>query len=69
MLVRMVKSPVGIIDGFDVGNLKVGWTYDLPTSLAGVLIVDEYAFAEMRVSQGQLPSDRQKKERSSDSQE
>jgi hypothetical protein len=69
MLVRILKSPVGIIDGFDVGTLKVGWIYDLPTSLAGVLIVEEYALAEMRVSQGQPPPDREKRERSSDDQD
>jgi hypothetical protein len=69
MLVRILKSPVGIIDGFDVGNLKVGWIYDLPTSLASLLIVDEYALAEMRVSHGHPPPDREKRERSSDDQD
>ncbi|HEY7446950.1 MAG TPA: hypothetical protein VH702_02320 [Vicinamibacterales bacterium] len=68
MLVRILKSPVGIIDGFDVGNLKVGWVYDLPTSLASLLVVEEYALAEMRVSQGRPPPAR-KRERSSDDQE
>jgi hypothetical protein len=68
MLVRILKTPGGIIDGFDVGTLKVGWTYDLPTSLASLLIVEEYAIAEMRSSHGQ-PPDREKRERSSDGHE
>jgi hypothetical protein len=69
MLVRILKNPSGIIDGFDVGTLKVGWVYDLPTSVASLLIVEEYALAEMRVSQGRPPPDREKREPSSGDQE
>jgi hypothetical protein len=65
MLVRIIKAPGGIIDGFDVGTLKVGSVYDLPTSLASVLIVDRYAISEMRGT-ARESNDRGKRERSSD---
>jgi hypothetical protein len=64
MLVRILKAPTGIIDGFDVRNLKVGTVYDLPISLASLLIVEEYALSEMRGSTGES-QDRGKRERSS----
>jgi hypothetical protein len=64
MLVRILKALTGTIDGFDVGNLKVGTVYDLPTSLASLLIVEEYALSEMRGSTGEA-RDRGKRERSS----
>ncbi|RPH63639.1 MAG: hypothetical protein EHM89_03525 [Acidobacteria bacterium] len=64
MLVRILKALTGNIDGFDVGNLKVGTVYDLPTSLASLLIVEEYALSEMRGSTGES-RDRGKRERSS----
>jgi hypothetical protein len=64
MLVRILKAPTGIIDGFDVGNLKVGTVYDLPISLASLLIVEEYALSEMRGPAGES-HDRGKRERSS----
>jgi hypothetical protein len=54
-----------VIDGFDVSNLKVGSAYDLPTSLASVLILEEYGISEMR---GTAADDRGKRERSSDPQ-
>ncbi len=68
MLVRIIKAPSGIIDGFDVGTLKVGSVYDLPISLASVLIVDRYGISEMR-STTHDSTDRGKRERSSDSNE
>jgi hypothetical protein len=67
MLVRIIKAPTGVIDGFDMENLKVGSVYDLPTSLASLLIVDGYGMAEMRRT-GES-SDRGKRERSSNNQE
>ena len=65
MLVRIIKTPGGIIDGFDVGTFKVGSVYDLPTSLASVLILDGYGISEMRGAAHES-TDRGKRERSSD---
>ena len=64
MHVRIIKAPSGMIDGFDVGNLKVGVVYDLPISLASLLIVDGYGISEMRGSSAD-PKDRGKRERAS----
>ena len=64
MLVRIIKAADGVIDGFDVGSYKVGSVYDLPTSLASVLIVDGYGVSEMRGMTHE--SDRGKRERASD---
>jgi hypothetical protein len=66
MLVRIIKTPGGIIDGFDVRSFKIGSVYDLPTSLASVLILDGYGFSEMRGTTTQVSTDRGKRERSSD---
>ena len=65
MLVRIIKSPHGVIDGFDLETLKVGSVYDLPTSLASVLILEEYGMSEMRGSSSEVV-DRGKRERASD---
>lgn len=65
MLVRIIKAPGGIIDGFDVGTLRVGSVYDLPIGHASVLIVDRYAISEMRGTTRES-NDRGKRERSSD---
>jgi hypothetical protein len=48
MLVRITKTPVGAIDGFDVETLKVGTVYDLPASVASLLIVDGFGVTEAR---------------------
>lgn len=65
MLVRIIKAPLGVIDGFDVETLKIGSVYDLPTSLASVLILEEYGISEMRGSSSEA-LDRGKRERASD---
>ena len=66
MLVRITRAPAGVIDGFDVSNLKVGSVYDLPTSLASVLILEEFGISEMR---GTAADDSGKRERKSDPQQ
>ena len=65
MLVRIIRVPSGVIDGFDVGSYKIGSVYDLPISLASVLIVDGYGISEMRGTTHDQ-TDRGKRERSSD---
>jgi hypothetical protein len=65
MLVRIIKAPSGVIDGFDVGSYKIGSVYDLPTSLASLLIVDGYGISEMRDAT-HASTDTGKRERSSD---
>ena len=65
MIVRIIRVPSGVIDGFDVGSFQIGSVYDLPISLASVLILDGYGISEMRGTTHES-TDTGKRERSSD---
>jgi hypothetical protein len=53
--VRITQSPKGIVDGVHIGQLQVGLTYDLPMSLASLLIVEGWVEPEMATNPGETP--------------
>jgi hypothetical protein len=48
MRVRIVISPKGLVGGTERDLLRVGGTYDLPLSVAGLLMLEGWAEPERR---------------------
>lgn len=51
MLVRVVRQPVGYVEGASLRQLTPGRTYDFDPSIADYLVVQGYAVIEMRRGQ------------------
>jgi hypothetical protein len=50
MKVRMLRQPVGSVNGVNLTLYKPHLVYDLPSSLAGYLVTTGFARLEMRAS-------------------
>lgn len=64
MLVRMVRQPSGTVDHVSLHYYRPGRTYDLDPSLAEYLMLNGFAFLEMRRadrSRRFRPTDRRRK--------
>jgi hypothetical protein len=48
VLVRVIRQPLGTIDGVPLGRYRPGQTYDLAPSLADYLVLQGCALIEMR---------------------
>ena len=48
MMVRIVRQPLGRIEGISLSHYRVGHTYELPPSIAEYLVMEGYAKLEMR---------------------
>ena len=63
-MVRIIKQPVGHVDGIALRHYHVGQTYDVPPALADYLVMLGYATPEMRKrnrSQRPRPTDRRQR--------
>src|SRR3981081_4315358 len=49
--VRVVRQPVGALDGVSLRRFRPGLTYDLDSSVADYLVVQGFAIVERRRSQ------------------
>ena len=47
-MVRIIKQPVGQVDGISLRLYHPGKTYDVPATLADYLVMQGYATIEMR---------------------
>ena len=48
MRVRITRQPSGIVQGMSLNYYRPGEVYELPTSLAEYLVMEDYAIVEMR---------------------
>jgi hypothetical protein len=48
MRVRIIREPHGTVNGVSLRNYRAGEVYDIPSTLADYLILEEYAILEMR---------------------
>ena len=48
MRVRITRQPIGIVQGMSLNYYRPGEVYELPTSLAEYLVMEDYAIVEMR---------------------
>ena len=48
MRVRITRQPLGIVQGMSLNYYRTGEVYELPTSLAEYLVMEDYAIVEMR---------------------
>jgi hypothetical protein len=48
MLVAMKQQPSGSVDGISLDSFRVGCTYEINPLLAQYLVLEGYAFIEMR---------------------
>jgi hypothetical protein len=65
MLVRVVRQPSGMVDRVSLHHYRPGRAYDLDPSLAEYLILNGFAFVEMRRadrSRRFRPTDRRRKQ-------
>ena len=60
MYVRIVKQPMGHVDGLGLHHYRVGRCYELPTHLAEYLVMEGYAILEMRKEERSRPSERRR---------
>lgn len=61
MKVRILKQPVGKLNGVALNLYKVGHTYDMPSAVATYLVVEGFAQVEMRRERNQgVPIERRK---------
>jgi hypothetical protein len=49
-VIRVVRQPVGTVNGVALRNYKLGRTYEPEPSLADYLVLNGYAIIEMRKS-------------------
>jgi hypothetical protein len=69
MRIKVMRKPVGSIEGIDVSSLQPGEIYEVSQELAGALLLLGYARVEMRRREDRRSTGRSTKERrvSSDS--
>jgi hypothetical protein len=48
--IRIIRRPIGAVDGVSLRDYDMGRRYDLPSSLAAYLMAQGFAFLEMRQS-------------------
>ena len=48
MKVRIIRQPIGMIQGLLLNRYRPGEVYELPSSLAEYLVMEDYAMLEMR---------------------
>jgi hypothetical protein len=64
VIVRVVRQPVGTVNGVSLAHFRPGRTYDLDPPLADYLVLQGFAIAEMRRadrSRRPRPTDRRRK--------
>ena len=57
MRVRILRQPQGTVSGVTLRNYRPGEVYDIPSTLADYLILEEYAILEMRAHKSHVPVD------------
>jgi hypothetical protein len=50
MRVRITRQPIGMLHGMALNYYRPGEVYDLPPSVAELLVMEKYAIVEMRDS-------------------
>ena len=63
MKIRIVKQPVGVVEGAALHHYRLGHVYDVPSTLANYLVAEGFAILELRDEDsrtGHVP-DRRKK--------
>ena len=48
MKVKITRRPYGVVNGMSLNYYRMGEVYDLPSTLAEYLVMEEYAILEMR---------------------
>jgi hypothetical protein len=57
MRVKIVRQPVGSVNGLNLSFYKPRLTYDLPADVASYLVASGFARLEMRRSEKPIPPD------------
>jgi hypothetical protein len=55
MRVRIIRQPQGTVSGVSLRSYRPGEVYDIPSTLADYLILEEYAILEMRNRESRVP--------------
>lgn len=64
MRVRIIRQPIGMIQGMSLKYYRTGEVYELPPSLAEFLVMEHYAMVEMRDPRGAaMPVDEERRRR------
>ena len=62
-MIRVIRQPIGTVDGVSLRSYKPGRTYELEPSIADYLVLSGYAVIEMRKSarsRRQRPNERRR---------
>jgi hypothetical protein len=55
MRVRIIRQPQGTVSGVSLRSYRPGEVYDISSTLADYLILEEYAILEMRNRESRVP--------------
>jgi hypothetical protein len=59
--IRIVRKPVGVVEGMSLSRLKLGEVYDLTPTLANYLVLQGFAAFESRRVNKAIPTERRNK--------
>lgn len=64
MRIRIIRQPIGSVDGVPLLNYLVGVVYDLPANIANYLVAEGFAIFEQRKEKKEYPvvEDRRRRE-------